>query len=63
MRVSAGDVGLVVGTCEITDVVGPLSLDAFQTNARKAGLISTEVKSLPYEKYKAVAARCIRIVI
>lgn len=45
-----GGSGLVVGTCELVGVVGPLTRKDFQKNARKAGLSKSEARSLPYER-------------
>jgi hypothetical protein len=39
--------GHVVGTCEVVDVVGPLTLAQFQRNARRAGF---QPGRLPYAK-------------
>jgi hypothetical protein len=43
-----GGSGLVVGTCELVNVVGPLTLRELRENARKLGRRKSEVKSLPY---------------
>ena len=43
-----GGSGLIVGTCHLTDVVGPLTRKEFLRNRRKAGLSKVEAGSLPY---------------
>jgi len=45
-----GGSGLVVGTCELTDVVGPLTREEFRRNARKAGLTEPEAATLPHKQ-------------
>jgi hypothetical protein len=40
--------GFVVGTCELVNVVGPLTLRDLRKKARKLGRHKSEVKSLPY---------------
>jgi hypothetical protein len=42
--------GQIVGTCEVVDVVGPLSLAELKQNAKKAGFAPSEFTSLPYRK-------------
>jgi hypothetical protein len=42
--------GFVVGTCELVDVVGPLTLRKLRTNARKFNRSKSEIRSLPYER-------------
>jgi len=42
-----GGSGQVVGTCELVDVVGPLSPEEFKKNARKVGMKPTEATELP----------------
>jgi hypothetical protein len=42
--------GEIVGTCEIVDVVGPMTLADYKQNARKAGLASASITRLPYAK-------------
>ena len=44
-----GGSGLVVGTCDLVDVVGPITRNEFQRNRRKAGLRPSEARWLPYE--------------
>lgn len=46
----ASGTGLVVGTCEILDVVGPLSLRELRANAHRLGAPDTKVPGLPYPK-------------
>ena len=41
--------GLVVGTCNLVDVKGPLTRKEFQKNRRKAGLSQSEARWLPYD--------------
>lgn len=43
-----GGSGLIVGTCEVSGVIGPLSLSEFRKNARKAGFAAREITKLPY---------------
>jgi hypothetical protein len=45
-----GGSGLVVGTCHLVDVVGPLKQKEFQKRRQKAGLTQSEAGKLPYEK-------------
>jgi len=46
-----GGSGLIVGTCDLVDVVGPLTLRDLQKNARKLGRTSSEVRPpKPYKK-------------
>lgn len=45
-----GGSGFIVGTCEITNVVGPLTLRELRKNARKLAEPKSEIKSLPYER-------------
>lgn len=40
--------GLIVGTCQLVDVVGPLTRVEFRRNRRRAGLMEAQAKSLPY---------------
>jgi hypothetical protein len=44
-----GGSGLVVGTCNLVDVKGPLTLKEFRKNKRKAGFKPSEPCLLPYE--------------
>lgn len=44
-----GGSGLVVGTCNLVEVKGPLTRKEFQRNRRKAGLKPSEARWLPYE--------------
>jgi hypothetical protein len=50
-----GGSGLIVGTCELTGVVGPLTRQEFRGSASKAGLARSEARSLPYKKTYAWA--------
>ena len=45
-----GGSGLVVGTCNLADVVGPLSLRELRDNASKLGITRSEISAKPYEK-------------
>ena len=45
-----GGSGLIVGTCDLTDVVGPLTRDDFRKSAGKAGLRESEASTLPYRQ-------------
>lgn len=45
-----GGSGLIVGTCELTDVVGPLTRQDLRSNASKAGFDPPEFGRLPYSK-------------
>ena len=50
--------GLVVGACELVDVVGHLTLRQLKKNARKLGLSSLDgLKRLPYRKTYAWVLR------
>lgn len=42
--------GLVVGTCRLIGVVGPLMLRELMKHASKLGKISSEIRTKPYEK-------------
>lgn len=42
--------GLVVGKCELADVVGPLSLREFRKNAHLAGVEPEIIRGMPYDK-------------
>ena len=53
--------GLVVGTCELVDVVGPLTLADLRSNAGKAGLRPEELSELPYKKTYAWVLRDVKI--
>jgi hypothetical protein len=44
-----GGSGLVVGTCDLTEVVGPLSLKELKANARKIGLQPSDLNERPYK--------------
>jgi len=44
-----GGSGLVVGTCELTDVVGPLTLRELRRNAGRLAEPKSEIRSLPYK--------------
>jgi hypothetical protein len=52
--------GLVVGTCELVDVVGPLTLQKLRTNASKLNRSKSEIRSLPYETTYAWVVRDVR---
>ena len=43
-----GGSGLIVGTCHLAGVVGPLTRKEFRRNHRKAGLSEAEATSLRY---------------
>ena len=45
-----GGSGLVLGTCELVDVVGPLTLAHLRSNAGKVGLQPGELAELPYKR-------------
>lgn len=45
-----GGSGLIVGTCNLVEVLGPLTLREFQNNANKTGLSASQTGSLPYQK-------------
>lgn len=45
-----GGSGLVVGTCELVDVVGPLTLADLRSNVGNAGPRPEELSELPYKK-------------
>jgi len=47
--------GLVVGTCKLVGVVGPLTLRELKKHASKLGRTSSEIRSKPYEKTYAWA--------
>ena len=55
-----GGSGLVVGTCEIFDVVGPLTLEDLRGNAGNAGLALREVTIIPYKKTYAWVLRDVK---
>jgi hypothetical protein len=42
--------GKIVGTCDLVDVIGPLTLSDIQENASISGSDALEFKSLPYDK-------------
>jgi len=44
-----GGSGLVIGTCELVDVVGPLTLRELRKNARKLAEPKSKITSLSYE--------------
>jgi predicted transcriptional regulator len=44
-----GGSGLIVGTCELVKVVGPLTLRDIRKNARKLAEPKSEITWLPYE--------------
>lgn len=44
-----GGSGLIVGTCELVSVVGPLTLRELRKNARKLAELKSEITSLSYE--------------
>ena len=39
--------GLIVGTCDLVDVIGPLTLPELKRHARKAGASAAEIRKLP----------------
>jgi len=43
-----GGSGFIVGTCNLVDVVGPLSLRQYKGSARKAGIQPGDIRELPY---------------
>lgn len=49
--------GCIVGTCDICNVVGPLSLSELRRNARKAGVALGDISKLPYRKTYAWVLR------
>lgn len=48
-----GGSGLIVGTCELVEVVGPLTLAKFRKGRKKAGLTPSEAKARPYPQTHA----------
>lgn len=44
-----GGSGTVVGTCDLFDVVGPLTLAEYRKGARRAGSEPREIDELPYD--------------
>jgi len=52
-----GGSGLIVGTCHLVGVVGPLKPEEYRMNAPKAGLTRSETQRLPYEKTYAWVLR------
>jgi hypothetical protein len=42
--------GLVVGTCDLVDCIGPLTLGELRGNASKAALPASTITKLPYPK-------------
>jgi len=44
-----GGSGLIVGMCELVNLVGPLTLRELRKNARKRAEPKSEIRSLPYE--------------
>ena len=40
----ASGTGTVVGTCNLVDVVGPLSISKLRANAKKAGFYATSIR-------------------
>ena len=55
-----GGSGLVVGTCEMTGAIGPLTLGELRKNAAKAGFKKDEVRNLPYKTTYAWVVRRVR---
>jgi hypothetical protein len=45
-----GGSGLVVGTCELVNVIGPLTLRELRRNAGKLARRKSEIRSLPYRR-------------
>jgi hypothetical protein len=52
-----GGSGLIVGTCDLASVIGPLTLGQFRRNAPKAGLSASQIGSLPYKETYAWVLR------
>lgn len=52
-----GGSGLIVGTCELVDVVGPLTLRQIQKKARKTGEAASQWRYKPYERTYAWVLR------
>ena len=44
-----GGSGLVVGTCDLVGVAGPLSLKELRANAGKIGIQAGDLRELPYK--------------
>lgn len=42
--------GKIVGTCDLVEVIGPLTLSDIQENASISGSDAAELQSLPYDK-------------
>ena len=49
--------GLIVGTCELIDVVGPLTLRQLRKNAYKTGETASQWRYKPYQKTYAWVLR------
>jgi hypothetical protein len=49
MLIRAGS-GQVVGSCEIVETIGPLSLNELRRNAGKAGVRRNELDGMPYKR-------------
>jgi len=45
-----GGSGLIVGTSELIDVVGPLTLRLLRKNAKKTGEAASQWRHKPYER-------------
>lgn len=55
-----GGSGLVVGTCHLTDVVGPLTLRELRKNTRRLAEPKSEIRSLPYKTTYAWVLKNVR---
>ena len=55
-----GGSALIVGTCKITNVIGPLTLRELRKNASKLAEPKSEIKSLPYETTYAWVLKNVR---
>lgn len=42
--------GKIVGTCDLVNSIGPLTIQELKENCRKAGFDADSVKSLPYKR-------------
>jgi hypothetical protein len=45
-----GGSGLIVGRCELVDVVGPLTHQQLMDNSDKTGIVPAQVQLMPYDK-------------
>src|SRR5688572_18302418 len=53
-------IGLVVGTCDLIDVLGPLTLNDLRRNAPKLGQVRSDVTTTPYKKTYAWVLKDVR---